>query len=292
MKYVWLGVFIICLFTLGGCESNAETSTLQSNEEQWKAQIDLLTANNQKMQERLNELENTIKATDEKDDLLKTNPQLAPFTAIQNWEEISLSSGDNKVTITDPVLLEQVSPLFVLAANKVDLPNGPPNDIDTFTVELTNDKGSNQLEAHSRNYGSLPDLSNEIVRISADVANLGKAFLPRPSYVPDESLESRLLNSGVLLISTKENQQLYFFSESRVRSTAKVFLTGEKKQVTESSVDTSNLLDDMTFLLHGGQIQMKVYSNYVVINDNNKNNYWYKIDTELSAQLHAQLSSS
>lgn len=293
-------VSVLCFAIVTGCQSNSESpptksdiasNTSSDKDADFKAQIDALTADNQKLQEQVKQLESKAQITDDLSESIKQNPQLEPFTSIQNWDKMVISEGQNKVTVTDPALIEQAAPLFLIAKNNVDLPNGPPNDIDAFTVELTNSTGTYFFEVHSRNYGSLPHVTNEIFKVSSDLANLGRALLPRQSYLPEESLESRLLNSGALSSIGTKSSPIYYFSESRVRSVAKVFLTGEKKQISASQADTAQLLDDIAFLLNGQQIQMKVYSNAVQLIDNKKTS-WYKVDAQLSAQLHSQLSGS
>lgn len=298
MKYQCMVLLTVCLILISGCKSDAVSLPIQNvqelnedTEEELKTEIESLKADNQKLLERLEEFENNLTVTEEETEWINKYPQLKPFTSLQHWDKIRISSGQEEVTITEPVFLDLASSLFIISPDKIDFPNGPPNDIDTFTVELTNESGSYILEVNSRNYVSFPEVTSDIFRVSTDLSNLGKAYLPRPSYLPEESFESRLLNSGAMVVSTQENQY-YYFSESRVRNTAKAFLAGKKKLVSESTVDTTNIIDDITFILHGQHIQMKVYLESIVITDGNKESYSYKIDPELSSIIHAQLSGS
>lgn len=207
------------------------------------------------------------------------------------WDEIKVSNGEHEVAL-DPAMFEFMPHIFLIRENDMDFPSGIHGEIDPFTVKLINDEATIRFDVQSRNYGMLPDITQDMVfRLDGDLYNLGRAFLPRPEYLPQESIESRLINSGAIRCQY-DGYSYYMFSEFRIRGLAKTFLAGEKKAVEEpEDVLTEEWLQENVFYLHGEEIIMRVYDNYILLIDGDDKRYWYEADPELLTQLHSVLTA-
>ena len=128
-------------------------------------------------------------------------------------------------------------------------------DIEPFNITLTNSSGSYQLRTSAQNYVTFEeDFYYYLFEVSSEVANLVRALLPRPSYLPEESLESRLINSGGIIVSYDEDSYYYQFYQSKQRSITTMFLESEKRLISEDEVKNTNFVVDIIYLLHGEQV--------------------------------------
>lgn len=307
-KMYGLTVLIIVGLILTGCTSNTPQQTNSNDsktEEQEMSNIDKVSLDlkalqdeNVQLKERLVLLENSASdyAIENYINWSAEYPHLVKFIdpVPQEWDSIELSSDYGEIVITDPQLIQYANSLFILELTDESYPGGHyPYNIEPFNILLTNSSGSYQLQTSAQNYVTFAEdnYSYYIFEVSSEVANLGRALLPRPSYLPEESLESRLMNSGGVIYSYDETSYYYDFYQSKQRSITKMFLESEKRLITEDEVESTNFVVDIIYLLHGEQVLMRVFEDYVLISDNDGEMFWYKTDAELATSISATISA-
>jgi hypothetical protein len=88
----------------------------------------------------------------------------------------------------------------------------------------------------------------------------------------------------------EDGYDFYFLSESRIRNVSLPFLTAKKQKVSRPKQVPTDLMEDITYYLHGEKVFVKVYSEYIHIRDG-EGETWYQVDPEVSRQMHAQISA-
>lgn len=221
-------------------------------------------------------------------------PHLTIFTEPQQFDSIELSSEYGEVVISDPALVQYANYLFIVKPSEESYPGGHyPYDIEPFNIKLTNSSGSYGLHAAAQNYVTFEEDSYFVFQVSPEVARLGKALLPRPTYLPEESLESRMINSGGIIVQYEENPDAYYydFTQSRQLTITKNFLESEKKLVPANQVKNSTFVVGIIYLLYGEQIIMNVYEDYIFITDYDGETLCYKIDPDLAMSIPSILNA-
>lgn len=272
-------LLVACLSATSGCKAGEENDVVQQEADVVESPVNEFT------------LVEKLEPVDYLAELAKQYPVLEHLRLVNEaeWEAIKLTDGVHEVSL-DPSVFENLLHLFLLRENDMDFPNGIHGEIDPFTVELKNADATIRIDVQSRNYGMLPDISPDIYRLDGDLANLGSAFLPRPDYLPKESLESRLMDSGAML-QQSDGYSFYTLSEFRIRGAAISFLAGEKKAVEEPEDIPSEWMMQNVFFLHGETIVMRIYNNHILLIDGDDRRYWYEVDPELAVQIQSTLSA-
>lgn len=302
---------------LAGCTANQNTlmesgktttnndSTIKekqssSNNEQQSVDIKALQDENETLKQRIAILEDSDIVNFYNSDFVNemyTNwiseyPHLEKFTGPQEFDSIELSSAYGEIVISDPQLVQYANYLFIVKPSEDSYPGGHyPYDIEPFNITLTNSSGSHVLRAAAQGYVTFEEDSYYVFQVSPEVAHLGRALLPRPSYLPEESLESRLINSGGIIISRDEDSYYYDFSQSKQRSITTMFLEGDKKLISEDKVKNSTFVMDIIYLLHGEQVLMRVFEDYILISDNDGETFWYKINPDFAIGINATINA-
>jgi hypothetical protein len=311
MKRIILLAFTI-MVALYGCKSSGEmissptliisTSTLtptsrpNPREDELIQENMTLRAENKQLQETIDEYKNEAMKLAQFGPInpfIEKYPQLANFISIQKWKSITIISrqGQDTVTITDPELLETVGNLFIINHESQGIPNGASYSMDPFSLKLTNSEGTFLMDVVHGDVVTFPDIAPGVyfeVSISA-IISFGQAFMKKPRYIPIESTESRMLNSGMIYVI--EDKYHFYMSKLRGRSIFIQFNDAEKKKIKKPAANLSMLLEDITFFLYGNKIQMKVYPNNIEITDGNQIT-WYEIDKSTAMQIHATISAN
>lgn len=218
----------------------------------------------------------------------KEYPKIAPFGETREWTSIEIIADGESVKLTDPLLLSIVGPLLQIQGT-ADYTNGPQSDIDPFSLRLTDKDGSYLLNVTNRESVEFPELDQAgAFRVSPEIANFGRAWMKRPSYVPEESLESRLINSGAM--KTIQGEDSYIFMDMfRIRRLAIEYLKADKKKTTKpASGDTSPSLE-ATFYLYGQSVNMKVYPDRIELQDG-KLKTSYEVGEEVAERMRTILA--
>lgn len=282
-------LIVICLVLISGCKTGEQTQNTVTPQE---VEVIEESVQEKSIQDQDALVIEEQVAVDFMTELVKQYPELAHLDLINSskWDTIKVSNGEHEVAL-DPAMFEFMSHIFLIRENDMDFPSGIHGEIEPFTVELINDEVTIRFDVHSRNYGMLPDITQDMVyRLDGDLFNLGRAFLPRPDYLPKESIESRLINSGAIRCQY-DGYSYYMFSEFRIRGLAKTFLAGEKKAVEEPKDVPSEWLQENVFYLHGEEIVMRVFDKHILLIDGDDSRYWYEADSELVTQLHSVLTA-
>ena len=287
----YIAVFIIVLSLLQaiiGCEQQDAGDQSVIDQQQLLNELENLKAQNISLKDQLVRYEIDEMGGDPESDT-ELFEQLQAFRSLQFWDELTLSNNDSHVTITDPKLLEAISPLLIMDS-LVTFTNGHPYNIEPFTVTLSNGKGTYTFDVLATGIVAFPDFGQHYISISSDFTALGKALLPKPAFIPEESRESRILNSTFAHIKQAETS-FYFISEARVRGIAIAFLQGKKHIITKPDTAGADLLVEIDFLLYGEKITMKVYENYIALEDAD-DHVWYEVDKFVSGQIQASISAN
>ncbi len=218
----------------------------------------------------------------------KRFPTIAPFGETREWTSIEVIADGESVKLTDPVLLSRVAPLLEVQG-KADFTNGAQSDIDPFSLKLTDKYGTYLLEVVNRESVVFTELDPSwAFRVSPEIANFGRAWMKRPSYVPEESLASRMLNSGMMKI-TQDDATHFFTNMFRIRGLAIEYLKADKKKTTESAAGDSSPSLEATFYLYGQSVDMKVYPNRIELQDG-KLKTSYEVGEEVAERMRTILA--
>jgi hypothetical protein len=152
-----------------------------------------------------------------------------------------------------------------------------PYTLEPFSVELKAGDETVVLRAVSKGAVEFPDILPGIhFRTDLELTNLGKALLPKPDFLPAESVGSRMLDSGFLLVR-QDGFQSYVLSESRIRVMAVAFLRAEKKEAAKPDLEEEDRLAEVSFFHYGEQIVMDVYPEWIRLQDG-KTEIWYEVN--------------
>ena len=250
-------------------------------------QVEQLKAENSSLKEQLRLAEMDAIGLDAQSDMALYG-EISRFKSLQSWDELTLYNDDSRISVSEPDFLDALASLFIIDRT-ASFTNGYPYNLDSYSIELTNEAGTYHIDVLSRGTIQFPDLGAAYFDISADATALGKALLPRPDYLPKEALESRLLNSGFVRINYKD-YRFYHISESRVRGIAVAFFQGEKQIVSEPNMELPERIVEVTFFLYGEQVIMNVYPEHIHIEDAN-DSIWYEVDQDVSMQINAHITA-
>jgi outer membrane murein-binding lipoprotein Lpp len=286
-------VVLTIVTVLAGCAKDEEIGSVKkdvmSTDNSIQNENKTLHAQVIQLQSQLKDQQLTLNQ-DPNQELTKAYPGISAFTSTQDWTSISVKTASQTVTVSDPNLLDIVGQLVVIKPERIDFTNGPKSDIDNFSLILTNNSGTYMLDIVARDIATFPELvPGAYFRISSNVADLGRALMSKPDYVPIDSLETRMLNSGMIHVK-EEQSQFYMVSSYRVRGVAITFLSGTKKEIPQPQNVSDSLIEDITFYLFGNQIEMKVYPTQIQIKDGNRE-IWYQVDKKLPEQIHGFIAA-
>ncbi|MNJ67484.1 hypothetical protein D3C77_636620 [compost metagenome] len=94
-----------------------------------------------------------------------------------------------------------------------------------------------------------------------------------------------------MVIVEVEDQPVYYFTETRVRGIAKVFLTHVVHRTDEPEQPAGETLKTLTFYTNGKQLKMEVFSHYVSLTDSSQTAVWFLVDSSFIDQLQGYLSA-
>ncbi|MDQ0886457.1 hypothetical protein QFZ81_001545 [Paenibacillus sp. V4I9] len=215
-------------------------------------------------------------------------PRLAVFTTAQDYIKIELNDSKGTIKITEPVLLNSISNLFIIKKEAL-LGSGPQADIEPIQYLLTTPHGTVKVNIVQQGVVTFEDLYPGIYfEVDNNAYQLGKAFMNRPSYMSNEPVIAKMVNSGLIKVGEKDT--FYVFIAGRVRSVALAFFNSNKRE----SVKPKNTLAaelNMTFYYYGEEIQLNLYKGKAQIKYNNGEN-WYDLEDEDVNQIISKLSAS
>jgi hypothetical protein len=304
---------ITSMVALCGCKSTGETipsptpiisqatiapltSTPNPRDDELTQENVTLRAENKQLQETIDEYKNEAMKLAQFGPInpsIEKYPQLANFNSIQKWKSITIISrqGQDTVSITDPELLETVGNLFMIKHESQGIPNGALFSMDPFSLKLTNSEGTFLMDVVQHEVVTFPEIAPGVyfdVRIS-DIISFGQAFMKKPSYVPTESTESRMLNSELIYVI--EDKYHYYMPKWRGRLIFIQFIEAEKKKIEKPAAIPSKPLEDISFFLYGNKIQMKVYPGSIEITDGTQIT-WYEVGKSTAGDIHATISAN
>jgi len=110
------------------------------------------------------------------------------------------------------------------------------------------------------NFENLP---NKFYQTSNDINQLGKAFLSRPQGHPEESIENKLLNSGLFSINASKDKPYYTFDSYFIKSYS-CALFNSISLANSISLETESI-EKWTYFYYGETIYVTLYEGYVTI---------------------------
>ncbi|THF73798.1 hypothetical protein [Cohnella fermenti] len=299
-RWTGLGLAAAAWLTLSGCENDSNgahrvSSDVYSAQMEGAAETEALAEQlrqeNARLRETLAKQEAAVEAQPEKENWRKSAPEIAAFSdSAHEWTSIAVLADGSETVLDDPRLMEYASHLFAIQGT-ADYTNGAHSDIDPFALRLTEKNGQVYvLNIVNRESVEFPEYAPGLwYRVSPEVANLGKGWMKRPDYVPEESLASRLLNSGVMRVAFGDGT--YYFAQSyRVRRLAVEFLQADKKLVKEAGDTNAEPSLEATFYLYGKEIEMKAYPQSIELRDGEER-FEYEVGEETVRQMLAFLSA-
>lgn len=287
-------------------ENNAQPHiNTSSNSDQLKQSILDLTAEKVNLQTEIDQQIQTIgelykTVTDLKnqggvlDDLVNDQPWLQQFRhpqSIIKSIKVTLDGNINtSVTITDPKLLNTFSGQLYVSRELFGLNPGGSYDSDipqcNYQVELDNGE-TYGLTVPDRGVLVFDQLPNHNFETDKYIHQLCKAFVKKPSYIPDLPLFSKMADSGLLLNNT---DGVYYFSANRIHGLIYTFFRAKKTELS-APTNAGKALEQYTFYSFSEQTNMNLFERYIQIINRGKET-WYKVDKDLPLQLRSVLSAS
>lgn len=304
------GAALAVALPLGGCDGGADhaRSAYQATAPAATApseRLAALEAENRQLRERTAELEEELgqvtaaPAAGSEAAWLDGHPELSVFATAHEWTSATVESladqgATGKTSVPgDPALLNALSGLFVIQGTADD-PNGPHGDVDPFAVTLGDGSMTYRVNVVARDAVEFPDIAPGVwFRVPPQASNFGKAWMRKPDYVPDASMESRLLDSGMLRVREGGNGDAYATADGfRIRGLAIGFLQAKPKKLDAASAgkpDGDPLLE-ATFYRYGNAIVMTVYPKRVRLQVG-ESDAWYAIGEETAERMRSFLAA-
>lgn len=295
----WLPVILALIF-IAGCSDEgpglpenfadalADVETDDSLEK-LSAELEQLKEENQLLKSQLQKYER------EEIDLLpyahaEAYEQLKAFRAMHampDWDEVTVSNEHGRVTMTDRAFIESLQFLLIIG-DPISWGGAIPYTMESFDIELKSGDETVVIHALSKGAIEFPEiLPGFYFRVETGLTDLGKALLPKPDFLPEESLESKMLDSGFLRVR-QNDFQYYALSESRVRVMAVGFLLADKKEAAKPDLMEDEWLAEVTFFHYGKEIVMAIYPEWIRIQDG-ATERWYEVDPLEAQQMDARL---
>lgn len=295
----YISLILVIVMTLTGCMKGSKPVVTDSNETSYVA----LESENKILHEQVDQLHSQIQETELKyKELQKSSeskltgeqpitiryPKLTVLTTAQDYMKIEIIDSKGIENITDPVLLNSISNLFIIKKEAM-LGSGPQADIEPIQYVLTTPHGTVKVNIVQQGIVTFEDLYPGIYfEVDNNTYQLGKAFMNRPSYMTNESVIAKMVNSGLLKVGEKD--KFYVYMAGRIRSVALAFYNSNKRE-SEQPKNTLAALLNMTFYYYGEEIQLNLYKGKAQIKYNNKEN-WYNLEDEDVNQMISKISAS
>ena len=253
-------------------------------------QVNQLQVQLQAAQQKYKELQEQAKSNQNAEQpITKKYPKLAYFLSPQNFTSIEIKDAKGSKTITDPVILQNVSNIIVIE-KEASLGSGPQADIEPVQYILTTANGTVKATIHQLGIVSFEDLyPGQYFQVENDAYQLGKAFMNRPSYLTQESTIAKMVNSGLLKV--EDGNVYYVKTAGRIRTIAMAFFEADKRESIKPK-DSSAAILKMTFYYYGEQIQMNLYKEGKVQIIDNSGGKWFDMKEEDITQIKSKLSAS
>jgi len=216
--------------------------------------------------------------------------RLERFRAMKDlpvWDEVSVFNEEHRVTVTDRGFIEMLRHLLPIG-DQISWGGAIPYTMEPFSLELKTNRETVLIHALAKGAVEFPEiLPGYYFRVDTNLTNIGKALLPKPEFLPEESLGSRMLDSGFLRVR-HDGYQYYVLNESRIRILAVGFLRADKKETDKPDIDEAASLADISFFLYGREIVMSIYPEWIRIRDGEAET-WYAVDPFDAMQMEAAL---
>jgi len=207
--------------------------------------------------------------------------------SMPDLDEVTVFNEEHRVKITDRGFIEKLQPLLLIG-DRISWGGAIPYTMEPFSLELKDNRESVLIHAVAKGAIEFPDiLPGHYFRVDTDLTNLGKALLPKPAFLPEESLGSRMLDSGFLLVR-HDGHPYYVLNESRVRVLAVAFLRADKKEADKPDIDETASLADISFFLYGQEIVMSVFPEWIRVRDGEAET-WYVVEPSFAEQIEMAL---
>lgn len=282
-----LVVFLFAIL-LVGCENAADTTTPPTEEvsDTASAELEQLRAEIRRLESELQRLEmDQVESNSTLD-----QEQLRQIRSIheKHWDEVTVFNAEDSVTIRDTDFLESLRSWMTIG-DQVSLGGGgTPYTMESFHIQFKNNSETVLIHAVSKGAVEFPDiLPGVYYRANMELTNLGKALLPKPAFLPEESFGSKMLDSGFLLVRW-DGWQYYDLSESRVRVMAAAFLRADKKETAKPERMEDEALAEVSFFHYGEKIVMGIYPAWIRIQDGAEE-VWYEVDPFVAEQIDLSL---
>lgn len=257
-----------------------EIALLLSKEKELLREIETLKNERDSLQKKYED----IKDTDNLESI-ENIMELKDFRMVHPWDSIIIVSEGGKIEVTDKALMEAASSLFVISSEVTNHHETILlSNIDPYSIYLTNEIQTFQLEVVAEDAVSFPtELPNRYFYVSSDLYSFTQALISKPNYLPKESMESRLLNSGLVYI--EEAEATYYSTNSkRINQLVKLFLKSDKKKLSKAIQPDEDKKLSATFYLHGETIKLNIYNKSIEVIDGDDVN-WYEVDPFVLDQI-------
>lgn len=287
-------LILVLLLMCAGCRSNTAQSSKpaamtadSSQAEQLKSEID--------------ELKNTINGLKSENADLSTQLQSAAENAdtlvLQNykdkyawfdkfdlstkWDKIVIGediNGADCVSVTDPQLIQSIGLMFHIRREVTkDYGNMILSDIRCFTYKLIGKDITIIFHVRGRGIIEFDELPGHYFQVDENIHQPGNAFLKKPGYLPEETLEGKMAESG-LMMQEKEGLRPWF-QAFRIKNTIYSFRSIDKKAIGKPAVLPAEYIERFTFYYFNEKCHMTLYNNMINIK-NNKSDLYYKAKEE------------
>ncbi len=268
----WFMFFLLIVLLLAGC----------SNDKNPNDEIKLLETQLNKLNEENYQLQNII---------IDANNKIIEDDPVEKEIKEFLEGGLDKVIVSeykdDPQSVEIKDSSIVSALRSILVMHKLESD--PFPGGIKGDETSCYYDIHSGDkILSLNILYNGVVQVnredgkeyffqsSPDSYLLGKAFIKKPDYIPDEPILAKMYDSGLLMSYENSNKGVAYLSRYRIQGAVSTFLRIEKQE-TKKPPEPLELRNRLVFYYFGEKIEMNVYKNHMHIIDK-EDEYWYYAD--------------
>jgi hypothetical protein len=277
--------FLLSMFIVFGCENGNPSETINKNNttNEESAEVEQLKAEIVSLKSKLEQCETQCESCKSKENSIPPDEReaysrLVPFRSVSPesvWDEVTVLDDKHRVTISDRDFLESLKSHLIIG-DPISWGGAIPYTLEPFSIELRNKNESVLILVHAREAVEFPEiLPGRFFRVDAGLTSLGRALLPKPDFMPAESLERRMLDSGFLLVR-RDNLRYYAIDESRVRGVAAAFLRSDRKEAPKPDIQDGAFLTEISFFLYGDAIVMTVYPEWIRIKDG-ETETWYRV---------------
>jgi TolA-binding protein len=270
-------------------KKSPDVTSVQNDNKALHDQVSELQAQLQSTEQKLKDLQKANESSQAaQQPLISKYPNLANFSAEQEFQKIEIKDAKGSKTITDPDFLKSTSTLFLIV-EEASFGSGPQADIEPVQFILTTAKGTFKVNLVQMGVVSFDDLyPGQYFKTNDEAYQLAKAFMNKPSYIDNESTIVEMVNSG--LIKVDDKNVYYVTLAGRIRSIALAFHNAKKIESKKPN-QLPQAIMKMTFYHYGKEIQMNLYEGQVQIKDSALEK-WFELKAEDIEQIRVKFSAS